>query len=62
LHRQQLIVRIANSIPKTSTAVVGPQVGMENVKRQLELLYPSHQLSVTSDVDTFRVMLTIPKL
>lgn len=35
-------------------------IGMENIKRQLELIYPAHQLIIANTSETFQVNLTIP--
>lgn len=55
-----LNVTIVNSVPPVSGKTTSANIGMENVTRQLELLYPRHQLEVEHNVDTFRVTLTIP--
>ena len=62
LRQRQLHVEVINSVPSSPNQVVDSQMGMENVRRQLELIYPNHQLEVAHEVDTFRVMLTIPSL
>jgi two-component system, LytTR family, sensor kinase len=51
---------IANSIPPANSFVSKEAIGMENTKRQLELVYPKHQLDVTKSHETFSVTLTIP--
>jgi sensor histidine kinase YesM len=35
-------------------------IGMNNIKRQLELIYPDHQLKLLSSPDKYKVDLTIP--
>lgn len=35
-------------------------IGLENIKRQLQLIYPDHQLTITNAAETFQVTLTIP--
>lgn len=35
-------------------------IGMENIKRQLELIYPNHQLTIQNNSDKFSVDLLIP--
>lgn len=53
-----LIAQIDNT--KTSAPeVASNQMGLENIKRQLELIYPQHQLSVQNSPDEFRVHLTL---
>lgn len=41
-------------------ADISRPIGMENIKRQLELIYPEHTLVITDNNNTFRVDLTIP--
>lgn len=53
----KLRFRIANSCENTETENTG--IGLTNVKRQLELEYPDHQLQVTKGKDKFSVELTI---
>jgi LytS/YehU family sensor histidine kinase len=36
------------------------RIGMENIKRQLNLLYPAHNLSIDTLDGRFRVLLIIP--
>lgn len=43
-----------------SKSDVAKPIGMENIKRQLELIYPEHQLIITDNINTFQVDLTIP--
>jgi len=45
----------ANATPKSEN-----QIGIENIRRQLELVYPKHTLNLTDDLDRFTVSLTIP--
>jgi two-component system, LytTR family, sensor kinase len=51
---------IRNSMPEGTRETLNESIGMENIKRQLELLYPEHQLSVEKRQQTFQVTLTIP--
>lgn len=37
-----------------------PPLGMENIKRQLALIYPGHALRIDNQPETFRVHLSIP--
>jgi LytS/YehU family sensor histidine kinase len=57
----QLLFNISNSLPKaqyTKDKVGG--VGLENVRRRLQLIYPDqHQLSITQTEDSFTVKLII---
>ncbi len=55
-----LDVQIANSIQPTTGKSNGSKIGLENVRRQLELIYPNHRLEVLNTSDTFKVTLIIP--
>lgn len=55
-----LNVTIINSVPPMSNKSDSANIGMDNVRRQLELLYPQHRLEVVDNFDTFCVTLTIP--
>ena len=57
-----LNVTIINSLPPTSNKTNKVHIGLGNVKRQLELLYPKHRLDVKNTPDAFHVTLTIPLL
>jgi LytS/YehU family sensor histidine kinase len=60
LLRNLLNVTIINSVPPQSGKSISANIGLDNVRRQLELLYPKHRLEVVNNVDTFCVRLTIP--
>jgi two-component system LytT family sensor kinase len=62
LNENLLSVTIVNSVPPIASKSKGPNIGLENVRRQLELLYPKHRLEVVNSLDTFHVTLTIPLL
>jgi len=62
LRQGQLSVAIVNSVPLSASKSTSAQMGMENVRRQLVLLYPDHQLEVWNGADTFSIKLHIPKL
>jgi two-component system, LytTR family, sensor kinase len=51
---------IRNSMPDGTRETSSESIGMENIKRQLELLYPDHQLNVEKSQQIFQVTLTIP--
>ncbi|MFM8740812.1 MAG: sensor histidine kinase [Cytophagales bacterium] len=55
-----LTVKITNSVPPPSGKTNNTNIGMENVRRQLELLYPRHHLDVQHTSNTFSVVVTIP--
>lgn len=38
----------------------GNKIGLENIRRQLELVYPKHELTFQDDPDKFTVSLTLP--
>jgi len=38
----------------------GSKIGLENIRRQLELVYPKHELTFQDDPDKFTVSLTLP--
>jgi two-component system, LytTR family, sensor kinase len=54
-----LSFRISNSKENHSDAGSEKHIGVENIKRQLELLYPKHQLMVTNNQETYTVHLII---
>lgn len=51
---------IQNRLPETDRMTLTKPVGMENINRQLELLYPDHSLDVSKENLTFKVVLRIP--
>jgi sensor histidine kinase YesM len=61
LHGRQMHMKLLNgkaSIPKKETTDAG--IGIENVKRRLELLYPGkHELSITNEEEVFIVNLKV---
>ena len=60
LHTGILVARIRNT--KEANAAIGNEgkIGLDNIKRQLELLYPRHTLILSNDQHYFNVELTIP--
>lgn len=60
LKKNVLRARIKNSIPEGVKETTKESIGMENIKRQLELLYPSHTLEIEKNHQSFLVTLTIP--
>jgi two-component system LytT family sensor kinase len=50
---------IRNSIPEGVREASNESIGMENIKRQLELLYPDHKLEVEKNHQTYQVTLTL---
>lgn len=62
LLRGLLSATIVNSVPQVPGKPNGTTIGMDNVRRQLELLYPKHKLEAMHQPDSFCVLLTIPLL
>lgn len=58
LKKGQLSFSIENSKPETEEKSV-ERIGLKNVKRQLELLYPEHDLKIEVSEQIFKVHLTI---
>ena len=56
----ELAARIINSKSPDFQSTNNEPIGMENIKRQLELIYPKHQLVITNTSETFQVNLSIP--
>ncbi|QKZ15402.1 sensor histidine kinase [Spirosoma sp. KUDC1026] len=54
-----LQLTISNSKPAMPEASVGG-LGLTNVQKRLNLLYPAHSLRVTNDLDQYSVDLTLP--
>ncbi|MGB8192395.1 MAG: histidine kinase [Chitinophagaceae bacterium] len=60
IKEKQLHFRSENSKPAIKTSMAGG-LGLGNIKRRLELLYPdNHTLQITDDTDKYIVNLTIP--
>ncbi len=60
LHNGVMTALIENSRETNQGHSEGTQIGLTNIKRQLELLYPLHQLEIIPTERFFKVMLTIP--
>lgn len=60
LKKKILQAQIRNSIPEGVKETTKESIGMENIKRQLELLYPNHTLEVEKNHQSFLVTLIIP--
>jgi len=51
---------VQNEIPKIKNKVVQGGIGLKNVKRRLELLYPNrHQLNISENENSYEVKLTL---
>ncbi|OCX54286.1 hypothetical protein BEL04_08490 [Mucilaginibacter sp. PPCGB 2223] len=59
----ELIFQITNPVLQSQSTVVVPEtggIGLKNVKKRIELLYPGrHQFDISTDEETFTVTLTI---
>ena len=60
LKEHVLKATIRNSIPDGASEVSGEKIGMDNIKRQLELLYPQFTLDVLKSPEAFQITLTLP--
>lgn len=45
--------------PEAQSTELSSSIGLDNIKRQLELVYPTHELKIQNNVDTFQVDLQI---
>ncbi|MBS1535105.1 MAG: histidine kinase [Bacteroidetes bacterium] len=59
LKEEQLFFEIKNSVENQSEPDHQSKIGLNNIKRQLELIYPNHQLSIDQQPDWFCVRLKI---
>lgn len=59
LKEEQLFFEIKNSVENQSEPDHHSKIGLNNIKRQLELVYPNHQLSIDHQPDWFCVRLKI---
>lgn len=59
LRQQQLEFRIENSKSEDPASIKPEHIGLNNIRRQLELLYPGHQLEIESTGNRFIVSLKI---
>ena len=59
LKDQRLTFVVANSKETTDSEDSEPKIGLANIKRQLELIYPGHELAIDQTSDTFKVALNI---
>lgn len=61
LEEKQIFVTIQNSIAKNKASQDKETIGLTNVKKQLELLYPdSYSLDIEEEIDRFTVRLKLP--
>ncbi|ULQ55900.1 histidine kinase [Flavihumibacter rivuli] len=59
LHNGKLLFEVINSKEQTRSAALVENIGLSNVKRQLELLYKDYQLEVTDNTDSFSITLQL---
>lgn len=60
--KEQLILKVANSINNNKVAETGESngLGLKNIKRQLDLVYPhNHNLDITANHNNFAIELTL---
>lgn len=50
---------VENSKPEENSMNTEEKIGLNNVRRQLELLYPGHSLIITNDTSVFKIHLNI---
>ncbi|NOS93804.1 MAG: sensor histidine kinase [Cyclobacteriaceae bacterium] len=55
-----LYAHIENTVEGKRASAEVTKIGLTNIKRQLQLLYPKHQLEITPTEQFFKVELTIP--
>ncbi|PIV95126.1 MAG: hypothetical protein COW44_00645 [Flavobacteriaceae bacterium CG17_big_fil_post_rev_8_21_14_2_50_33_15] len=56
---KQLSFEIKNSKEETKNQEIDKNIGLKNIQRQLELLYPTHKLSIVNSAKEFIVKLNI---
>lgn len=62
-YESEIVFKIENTKPITSTESGTKPLGLKNVRQQLELLYPNaHNLEIADNEERFFVILTIKKL
>ena len=54
-----LTFQIDNTKEKSDAADVNENIGLKNIRRQLELLYPDHTMQVKNEPSVFNVSLSI---
>lgn len=59
LQQGQLIFTIENSKDEDAMDSFTENIGLSNVRRQLELMYPDHQLDIAMEKTVFKIKLTI---
>ena len=59
LKQGQLVFTVENSKDENGVTEIRENIGLKNVRRQLELMYPEHTLAVENDKNNFKILLTI---
>jgi len=59
LKQGQLAFTVENSKDENGAAEIRENIGLKNVRRQLELMYPEHTLTVENEKNSFKILLTI---
>lgn len=59
LKQGNLYFRVENSKSEDTQSVIIEKIGLSNVRRQLELMYPGHQLIIENHASTFKIVLEL---
>jgi LytS/YehU family sensor histidine kinase len=60
LKKGMLLAKITNTTEEHQQLKEDNAIGLNNMKRQLELLYPKHTLTITKEIRKFSIELIIP--
>jgi LytS/YehU family sensor histidine kinase len=60
-HHDHVVIKVENSKSENGNGIVREEgIGIQNVKRRLDLLYPGrHELKIINGAETFLVILSI---
>ncbi|RFS18351.1 sensor histidine kinase [Emticicia sp. C21] len=59
LQKGHLHFSVENSKSEDNQSEITEKIGLSNVRRQLELMYPEHQLTIENHVSTFKIVLEL---
>lgn len=59
LQKGNLYFSVENSKSEDNQSEITEKIGLSNVRRQLELMYPEHQLSIENHASTFKIVLEL---
>ena len=59
LQQGNLYFSVENSKSEDNASVIIEKIGLSNVRRQLELMYPEHRLSIENHDSTFKIVLEL---